>query len=426
MLPIITKIIGSLCLSTSSFFIIRNICNKEEKYFSLYNMLIILVLLLPTTILYKTEYNSIILLSTYILMILLYRRYFKISIDTSILVCSYSLLFMFIADIFITSIWSFFITYQELRTLWYISVINNVLISVLAYLFSKIKILNIKFQNLIKNKTITTVIASILAVSILILLCYNFASIFEFNLYYTITLISMVVILILYYFFISEKGEYDKLSEEFEILFSYVQNFENWIDEEQMYRHELKNSLSIIRDMTKNKKIINKIDDILNVNIAVDQQSIEILKNVPKGGLKGLLYYKIAVANNKRINMVIEVSDNVKNSLKKIKETKLKQLSIILGICIDNAIEETEKMSGKNRNVTIEIYKMNNNINFVISNPSKKIISIKKMYKKGFSTKGKNRGKGLYFISKILKNNKWVKINLKFLNNYFVQKIIVK
>ncbi len=426
MLPIITKIIGSLCLSTSSFFIIRNICNKEEKYFSLYNMLIILVLLLPTTILYKTEYNSIILLSTYVLMILLYRRYFKISIDTSILVCSYSLLFMFIADIFITSIWSFFITYQELRTLWYISVINNVLISVLAYLFSKIKILNIKFQNLIKNKTITTVIASILAVSILILLCYNFASIFKFNLYYTITLISMVVILILYYFFISEKGEYDKLSEEFEILFSYVQNFENWIDEEQMYRHELKNSLSIIRDMTKNKKIINKIDDILNVNIAVDQQSIEILKNVPKGGLKGLLYYKIAVANNKRINMVIEVSDNVKNSLKKIKETKLKQLSIILGICIDNAIEETEKMSGKNRNVTIEIYKMNNNINFVISNPSKKIISIKKMYKKGFSTKGKNRGKGLYFISKILKNNKWVKINLKFLNNYFVQKIIVK
>ena len=423
---IITKIIGSLCLTTSSFFIIRNICNKEEKYFSLYNILITMVLLIPTIILYQTEYNSMILLSTYILMILLYRRYFKISIGTSILVCSYSLLFILIIDIIITSIWSFFITYQDLRTLWYISIINNVLISVLAYLFSKIKILNIKFQNLIKNKTVTTVIASLLAVTIIIFLCYNFASIFEFNLYYTITLISMVVILILYYFFISEKGEYDKLSEEFEILFSYVQNFENWIDEEQMYRHELKNSLSIIRDMTKNKKIINKIDDILNVNIAVDQQSIEILKNVPKGGLKGLLYYKIAVANNKRINMVIEVSDSAKNGLKKITNTKLKQLSIILGICIDNAIEEAEKMSGKNRNVTIEIYKINNCINFVISNPYKKVIAIKKMHKKGFSTKGKNRGKGLYFISKILKNNKWVNINLKFLNNYFVQKIIVK
>lgn len=423
---IITKIIGSLCLTTSSFFIIRNICNKEEKYFSLYNILITMVLLIPTIILYQTEYNSMILLSTYILMILLYRRYFKISIGTSILVCSYSLLFILIIDIIITSIWSFFITYQDLRTLWYISIINNVLISVLAYLFSKIKILNIKFQNLIKNKTVTTVIASLLAVTIIIFLCYNFASIFEFNLYYTITLISMVVILILYYFFISEKGEYDKLSEEFEILFSYVQNFENWIDEEQIYRHELKNSLSIIRDMTKNKKIINKIDDILNVNIAVDQQSIEILKNVPKGGLKGLLYYKIAVANNKRINMVIEVSDSAKNGLKKITNTKLKQLSIILGICIDNAIEEAEKMSGKNRNVTIEIYKINNCINFVISNPYKKVIAIKKMYKKGFSTKGKNRGKGLYFISKILKNNKWVNINLKFLNNYFVQKIIVK
>ena len=123
---IITKIIGSLCLTTSSFFIIRNICNKEEKYFSLYNILITMVLLIPTIILYQTEYNSMILLSTYILMILLYRRYFKISIGTSILVCSYSLLFILIIDIIITSVWSFFITYQDLRTLWYISIINNV------------------------------------------------------------------------------------------------------------------------------------------------------------------------------------------------------------------------------------------------------------------------------------------------------------
>ena len=72
--------------------------------------------------------------------------------------------------------------------------------------------------------------------------------------------------------------------------------------------------------MTKNKKIINKIDEMLQFSIVIDEQAIEDLKNVPKGGLKGLLYYKIALAKNKKVKMIIEVSPKVSSSLKRISE----------------------------------------------------------------------------------------------------------
>ena len=160
-----------------------------------------------------------------------------------------------------------------------------------------------------------------------------------------------------------------------------------------MYRHELKNNLSIIRNMTKNKKIINKIDEMLQFSIVIDEQAIEDLKNVPKGGLKGLLYYKIALAKNKKVKMIIEVSPKVSSSLKRISEKHLRQLSIVLGIYLDNALESAEESKGKQ--VTLEVYEINNVINFVISNTYKNLISLKNMQKKYFSTKVRNHSKGL-------------------------------
>ena len=204
----------------------------------------------------------------------------------------------------------------------------------------------------------------------------------------------------------------------------YVQTFENWIDDEQMYRHELKNNLAIIRNMTKDKQIISKIDEMLKFSIIIDNKAIEDLKNIPKGGLKGLLYYKIAISKNQKVKMIVEVSSKVEKKLKQLTNEEMRQLCIIIGIYLDNAIEASSQ--SKKRIVTLEIYELNKILNFTISNTYKDLVPLKEMKKKGFSTKGENRGKGLYYANKILNRTKWLESTQLFLNDYFIQQIKIK
>ena len=123
------------------------------------------------------------------------------------------------------------------------------------------------------------------------------------------------------------------------------------------------------------------------MNINIDDEYVEVLKHIPKGGLKGLLYYKIALAKSKNVNIVIEISSKVTSRMKKLPESKLRQIGIIIGIYLDNAIEAAE--SSKKKQITLEIYEINDDIVFVISNTYNKMLAIKDMNKKGYTTKVK-------------------------------------
>ena len=424
---IIIKVAGSLILAISSFFIVKTLLKDKEKI-SFYTVLIFLIMIIPTLILYQIKYNAFILLISYLLSIILYKRYFKINLTTSIVLCSIAIILVTLSDLFLASINLMLFSYEEVRNIWYISLANNLLVGIIAYYVSKLKFISNKVNYLCKkinNKTgYKVAIFAVISIIIIAILFYNITAIFKLNLYYSITIIGLFGLLVLYYFYISEIANYEKLNDEYNILFDYVQTFENWIDDEQMYRHELKNNLSIIRNMTKNKKIINKIDEMLNFTIVIDDNDIEDLKNIPKGGLKGLIYYKVALAKNKKVKMIIEASPKATSLLKKLEEKKLRKLCIVLGIYLDNALEAAA--ISKNKSVTLEIYKSNNNLTFTISNTYKNIIPIKDMKKKGYTTKGKNHGKGLYFVSKVLNKEKWIETSQIFLNNYFIQKICIK
>ena len=122
--------------------------------------------------------------------------------------------------------------------------------------------------------------------------------------------------------------------------------------------------------------------------------------------------------------MVVEVSPKVETILKKLPNKKNRDICIILGIYLDNALEAAEE--SKEKTISLEIYEANKKINFTISNTYKNIIPLKTMRKKGFSTKGKSHGKGLYYADKMVNKVKWIEISQIFLNNYFIQKICVK
>ena len=415
-------------IAISGYCIVKHLTDNKDKKMNIQSIISIILVALPICIFYEKKYTLLLVLMTYVMAILVYKRLFKLSIETSILSCSVFMIATAIADAIISSIELSIFTYDEIRLSLAISISNNIAVVLLAILITKpkhFKEIFKKFCNIVNSdESLSKITFTMLTVFIIGILYYNITTIFKLNFAYTITIISLTVFFILYYFYVEQQARYEKLNNEYDILFNYVQNFENWIDDEQMYRHELKNNLSIIRNMTKNKKIINKVDEMLEFSIVIDERAIEDLKNVPKGGLKGLLYYKVALAKNKNVKMIIEVSPKVNKLLKKISEKNLRQLCIVLGIYLDNALEAAEV--SRKKTVTLEIYELNKLINFTISNTYKELIPLKTMKKKGFTTKGYKHGNGLYFVNKIINKTKWLESEQIFLNGYFIQKITIK
>ncbi len=424
----IIRIVGSLSLAITGLFISKRIFDSSEKIFSITGIISIFFIILPISLLYQEKYNSLAFLLMFFSYIIVFKKKFDISTVSSIIVSGYILILITIIDLIGTSIELKFFTYNFVRTNVPIAILNNIYVNAGAILVSEIPFFKKKIKSLCNkaydNNYIKLVIFVILIIFAISLLYYNITAIFKLNTYYTITFLSIFIFIILSYFYIDEKNNYQKLNNEYNILFDYTQNFENWIDDEQLYRHELKNNLSIIRDMTKNKSIINKIDEMLKFSIIIDDKAIEDFKNIPKGGLKGLLYYKIAIAKNKKVKMIVEVSPKITNKLKKLSDKEIRNICILLGIYLDNALEAAQNSTKKI--VSLEVYETNENINFVISNSYNNIISIKSMKLKGFSTKGENHGKGLYYANKLINKNKWIETDQMFLNDYFIQKILVK
>lgn len=233
----------------------------------------------------------------------------------------------------------------------------------------------------------------------------------------------MVILIILYYVYIEERNNYEKLNDEYNNLFDYIQNFENWIDDEQMYRHELKNNLSSIRGMTKEQKVKQKIDEMLKISIQVDEHYVEQLKYVPKGGLKGILYYKIAIAKNAKVRMITELSEKVTERLNELENDEIRCLSILIGIYLDNAIEAASV--SKKKTVTLEMYMVEENLRIVISNSYKEKVPLKEMTAKGFTTKGEGRGRGLHYAEKVINKRKNFSAEKRFLNDYFIEQVTI-
>lgn len=424
---ILTKFIIGFVLSSASFFIVKNLVKSNLNYFSIKSMTSIILISIPTLLLYGSEYNSIITILTFFISVIVYKDIFKIKLSTSILAMSIVMILTAIIDFIVIPI-SIIIGYEITRDVWYVSIISNVMVSTLSVILSKIKVLNIMFQKFClkidANSLVSVIFFAIVSFWILIILFYNLSVNLTSIPTYAITSIIIVMLLVLYYLYVKECNNYISLNQEYNTIFKYIQTFEDWIDNEQMYRHELKNNLSIIRSMTKNKKIISKIDEMLKFSIILDENDIECLKDIPKGGLKGLIYYKIALAKNNKLNLTIEISHKVKKTLKNINDKNLKQICIVLGVYLDNAMEAALK--SKKKNVTLEIYESNNQLTFVISNTYKELIPINKMNFNGYTTKGEGHGRGLYYVNKLLSKSKNLHSEQMFLGKYFVQKLYVK
>lgn len=426
-MSLLIKFIGSMIISIGGALAISNIEQTKIKI-GLRQIIWILALTICTFFFTKIEFSILQSTLMFIVMILAYKEIFNFDLRKSIVMTAIIMILVVLADACAVLLTISFISKVAFRTNYFLMITGNLFISILIFCFTKIRFFSNKiysFVNKSSNNHFISVLSEVLlTVILLLLISYNIYYNFKPNLDYFINISIYILVALILFIYIKESNNYNKLLDEYDGLLEYVQTFEEWIEDEQLELHESKNSLSAIYEMTNLEEVRKEIDKILNRKTSIEDSWVIDLKPIPKGGLKGLLYYKFMIAKNNNLHLITDVSNKVTNKLKKLSKQDSKLLFRLIGIYFDNAIEAA--IESKEKNISFEVYKIKNELNIVITNTYKDNIDLNKIGKKGISTKGENRGKGTYLAKKLVSKNPKFEIKNSLLNNYYIQKITIK
>lgn len=424
---VITKTFCSTIMSIAGLEVVRSISGTNTKLTTLRTITLMALLIIIPVIIHGVEYSYAESLIAFIITIITYKEILNISIINSTICCCIFHLFIILLEFIGSLILVPFLTAEFIRSTPFVNIAINIIFAMTSIIvFRKTKLSNFlplfihKIETKNKTRIIIFFILAIIALSIVLYYLsqdYRISDLFTRN--FSVFIIFFLLIIILF----SERNDYEKLSNEYDNLFKYVQIFEDWIENEQLTRHEYKNQLVVLRSITKEKKVKNKIDSIVEDFINIDNHMISQLKSIPNGGLKGLLYYKIAIATKDKVEITIDVDEKTGELLSKIRDERLKDLSKLLGIYLDNAIEAAKET--RKKLVTIEIYEIKGNIKIVISNSFRNNINISNRYQKGISTKGDGRGNGLYFANKLISKNIWIQEEQEIVNDFYIQQLLI-
>lgn len=420
---------SSILMSYTGFYIINRITNNKIKLLTIKNNLLIILLAIATVLLHKVEYTGIESFIIFLLNIVVYKLIFKIQVEESTIAVAIMMVIMFISDMFSATLLKCIFTIKEIRSTGILTFIASILVCLIEVVIIRIKIIRknlYTFYNFfIKTKSLTNIVFLLLLIIGFCIFTYN-SGIFstDWSIKYIANITLMIILTILAYIFITNRNSYNQLTDEYDSLFSYIQNFEDWIEKEQLNRHEYKNQLAVLYCLTKEKKVKEKINEILEDNINIGGEVINQLKLLPKGGIKGLLYYKVAIGQKKKINITADVSLENNSILNKLTEQEIRVICKLIGIYLDNAIEAAEET--RKKNVLIEVYELSNKVCFVFSNTFKKKSNFDDRNKKGITTKGEGHGNGLYFASKLIEQNDYLESKQDVVDGYYIQQLIIK
>lgn len=421
----VVKFICSTLMAIVGLIVVKKISGSEEKLLSLKNILFMILLVVLPAIIYDVKYVYIYTITIYVMTIITYKFILDISFIKSTISCGILIVFIISLDFIASCFLVLFMSIDQARGMWYINIIFNCVFSIIL-----ITIFNQKsvqkwfsdFANKIEAQKQTKVILfftlMIVAMSTII---YMIGVDFEVNSSFMTNFLVFISLFFLVLILFTERNSYEKLSDDYDKLFDCVRRFEDWIEKEQFIRHEYKNQLAVLYSITKEKEAKDKIDSLTDEMINIDSNTIHLLSNLPNGGLKGLLYYKIAIAKNKEVNIEVDISSKVEKVFKKLDDNKVKDLSKLIGVYCDNAIEAAINTSKKI--VSIEIYNFDKEINIVISNTFNTKKDISRRNEKGVSTKGEGRGNGLYFANKLLSKSNWISQDQKTIDNIYIQSL---
>lgn len=173
-------------------------------------------------------------------------------------------------------------------------------------------------------------------------------------------------------------------------------------------------------DKEKLKKYFNSTIMNFNNNIELNDIVIAKLNSIKVSSLKSLITNKILMAQNNNIDADINIEGEITDFY-----TDEIQLSRILGVLLDNAIEASLELT-ENKKIEMNIIQIDKTTDIQISNTFNNTgTPLEDFNKEGFSTKGTNRGLGLSSAHEIA-NKLNMLLNTEIDGNTFIQILTIE
>ncbi len=222
---------------------------------------------------------------------------------------------------------------------------------------------------------------------------------------------------------LTKELEFRNKQKEFENLKQYTESLEKLYSDMRVFRHDYINIISSMIGYIDNRDMDGLerhfYENIIPVSKSMQKKDFKIgaIKNIDIPEIKGIVSSKLIRAQELGLDVHVEVVENIDDI-----KMNIIDLSRILGILLDNAIEASkESLEFK---LKLAFIKTEKAIIIVISNSYKeKNISLNKIFKPNYSTKGSGRGLGLNNLKKIIDDYDNVFLETKMIDNYFIQEL---
>lgn len=205
----------------------------------------------------------------------------------------------------------------------------------------------------------------------------------------------------------------------------YSRHIEELYKEVRSFRHDYTNLLTSLRlgieeeDMEQIKEVYDSVLKDSSEKLQDNKYDLGRLVNIRDRALKSLLAGKFLKARDKNIVFNVEVPEEIQ-----VEGMSLLDFLTIVSILCDNAIEASAEASQPH--VSIAFIKNGAQETFIIENSIKEeSIDISEIFSFGVSSKGEERGVGLYTVMKIVESHPNTSLNTTCQNQVFRQVLTV-
>lgn len=276
----------------------------------------------------------------------------------------------------------------------YLYLLNNIIIYVIAFLFVKFTPFA-KIVGQIKNMKPVAILLVVTIVLMGLQIYLQFQYQFQFQYQYQLTIlifsiISYIIYLSVSIFYTMQYQKSERISEEQKQQAFYNQSLSTALQDFQRFKHDQVNHLSVVYSMLENNNVIDALNYLKETQSTTKSFSNSALFNITNAGLFGIISSKI----DKAIQAGIDFNIKVIGQVGSIPNVKISELCEVIGIYLDNAIEEVIR-NGKLK-ISMILTSSVENVVIKIINGCVEIPVLNK------SSKGADRGHGLLIANKIL------------------------
>ena len=433
MMQLLSYIISAICISISIMHIYYNLVKPVKIYkIRIFYTLLFSMLVFLTTYIYAAPF-----LRQIIIMILLFLMSFigyKTNVKNSAINMIYLELLCVVSEILYGTI---FLLFNQANVMeWNHSVagsiLANTIIPIIMLLLNKTKIFKgiynklAMFTNYLSNNNVLFV--TIFFFITVVILFYSVYYVYYSNKVILFISISLTFLLYTIIILIALKTShrYQNIKSKYGISLENLKLYENMLDQYRISNHENKNQLLLIRNMVKDNKTKNYIDELIDNKEKDDSNVYNKLKRIPSSTIRAVIYSKVLLMNNKNISYSIDIDRKLTSKdFAYMSSNLLLDICNILNIFIDNAIDEVSKSTKKQ--ILVEFVENEDNIEIAISNTCESVVKLDEIYGMGYSTKGDEHGYGLPIVKNILDNRiNELSNETEYVNNIFSQYLYIK